>query len=65
MAEINLTESQKNEIIDSIKEDKPLPKKYIYKFFADDEDMTKQQSKRILIILTRPFFCIGIMKTLL
>nr|HID13480.1 site-specific DNA-methyltransferase [Anaerolineae bacterium] len=39
MARINLTESEKNEIIDLIKQGKPLPKEYIYKLYADDEDV--------------------------
>jgi len=55
MAHLNLTESEKNEIIDLIKAGRPLPKEYIYKLYADDEDVflfwngrnetvTKQQS---------------------
>ena len=36
---VNLTESEKNEIIDLIKQGKSLPKEYIYKLYADDEDV--------------------------
>ena len=39
MAKPNLTESEKNEIIELIKQGKPLPKEYIYKLYADDEDV--------------------------
>ncbi|MEJ5264490.1 MAG: site-specific DNA-methyltransferase [Bacteroidales bacterium] len=39
MAQLNLTESEKNEIIELIKQGKPLPKEYIYKLYADDEDV--------------------------
>ena len=39
MAKINLTESEKNEIIELIKQGNPLPKEYIYKLYADDEDV--------------------------
>jgi hypothetical protein len=39
MAQINLSDSEKQQIIDSIKEGRPLPKEYIYKLFADDEDV--------------------------
>jgi adenine-specific DNA-methyltransferase len=39
MAELNLTESEKNEIIELIKQGKPLPKEYIYKLYADEEDV--------------------------
>jgi len=39
MAQINLSDSVKQQIIDSIKEGRPLPKEYIYKLFADDEDV--------------------------
>ncbi len=39
MAQINLSDSEKQKIIDSIKEGRPLPKEYIYKLFADDEDV--------------------------
>ena len=39
MRETNLTESEKNKIIDLIKQGKSLPKEYIYKLYADDEDV--------------------------
>jgi len=39
MAQLNLTESEKNEIIELIKQGKPLPKEYIYKLYANDEDV--------------------------
>ena len=39
MARTDLTESEKNEIIELIKQGKPLPKEYIYKLYADDEDV--------------------------
>ncbi len=39
MAELDLSESEKNEINDLIKQGKPLPKEYIYKLYADDEDV--------------------------
>ena len=39
MAKLNLTESEKNEIIELIKQGNPLPKEYIYKLYADDEDV--------------------------
>ena len=39
MAQINLSDSEKQQIIDSIKNGRPLPKEYIYKLFADDEDV--------------------------
>lgn len=34
-----MTEEEKNEIIDLIKNNKKLPKEYIYKLFADEEDV--------------------------
>jgi DNA modification methylase len=39
MAQTNLSDPQKQQIIDSIKEGRPLPKEYIYKLYADDEDV--------------------------
>lgn len=39
MAQINLSNSEKQQIIVSIKEGRPLPKEYIYKLYADDEDV--------------------------
>jgi adenine specific DNA methylase Mod len=39
MSQNDLTESEKNEIIELIKAGKPLPKEYIYKLYADDEDV--------------------------
>jgi len=39
MAKLNLTETEKTDIIESIKQGKPLPKEYIYKLYADDEDV--------------------------
>jgi len=39
MPKTNLSESEKNEIIELIKQGKPLPKEYIYKLYADDEDV--------------------------
>jgi len=38
MTELNMTESEKHEIIELVKQGKPLPKEYIYKLYADDED---------------------------
>jgi len=39
MAQINLSDSERQQIIDFIKQGRPLPKEYIYKLFADDEDV--------------------------
>jgi len=39
MAQLNLSDSEKQQIIDSIKEGKPLTKEYIYRLYADDEDV--------------------------
>ena len=39
MQSMKLSNSEKQQIIDSIKEGRPLAKKYIYKLFADDEDV--------------------------
>ena len=39
MAQLNLTDSEKQLIIDSIKQGRPLPKEYIYRLYADDEDV--------------------------
>ncbi len=39
MTKINLSDSEKQQIIDFIKKGKPLPKEYIYKLYADDEDV--------------------------
>jgi len=39
MAELNLSDREKQHIIDLIKAGKPLPKEYIYKLYADDEDV--------------------------
>lgn len=39
MTELNMTESEKHEIIELVKQGKPLPKEYIYKLYADDEDV--------------------------
>ncbi len=39
MAQINLQDNEKQQIIDLIKKGKPLPKEYIYKLYADDEDV--------------------------
>ncbi len=39
MGEIHLTESEKNKIIELIKNGKPLPEETIYKIYADDEDV--------------------------
>jgi adenine-specific DNA-methyltransferase len=36
---LNLSESEKQHIIDLIKEGRSLPKEYIYKLYADDEDV--------------------------
>jgi DNA modification methylase len=36
---MELNEKDKQTIIDHIKKDEPLPKEYIYKLFADDEDV--------------------------
>jgi hypothetical protein len=38
MSELNLSETEKPEIIDYIKEGRPLPKEYIYKLYQDDAD---------------------------
>ena len=39
MKQLNLSETEKQQIIDSIKQGKPLPKEYIYKLYTDDEDV--------------------------
>lgn len=39
MAQLNLTDNEKQLIIDSIKQGRPLLKEYIYKLYADDEDV--------------------------
>jgi len=39
MTELNLSDSEKQHIIDLIKQGKPLPKEYIYKLYADGEDV--------------------------
>jgi len=39
MTKLNMTESEKHEIIELVKQGKPLPKEYIYKLYADDEDV--------------------------
>ncbi|MEW6614042.1 MAG: site-specific DNA-methyltransferase [Thermodesulfobacteriota bacterium] len=39
MGEIHLSEKEKQEIIDQIQHGKPLSKEYIYKLYADDEDV--------------------------
>jgi len=39
MAELNLSDKEKQQIIDLIKKGRPLPKEYIYKLYADDEDV--------------------------
>ena len=39
MEHLNLTESEKTKFIEFIKQGKPLPKEYIYKLYADDEDV--------------------------
>jgi len=39
MTKLNLSDSEKQQIIDSVKEGRPLPKEYIYKLYADDEDV--------------------------
>lgn len=39
MTKLNMTESEKDEIIELVKQGKPLPKEYIYKLYADDEDV--------------------------
>ncbi|MBU4443816.1 site-specific DNA-methyltransferase, partial [bacterium] len=36
---LNLTEKEKQQILDSIKEGRALPKEYVYKLYADDEDV--------------------------
>ena len=36
---MNLSDREKQDIIDLIKQSRPLPKKYIYKLYADDEDV--------------------------
>ena len=36
---LNLTEKEKQQIIGFIQEGKSLPKEYIYKLYADDEDV--------------------------
>ncbi|SFV30235.1 site-specific DNA-methyltransferase [Thermoflavifilum thermophilum] len=39
MTQLNLTDNERQFIIDTIKQGKPLPKEYIYKLYADDEDV--------------------------
>ena len=39
MQSMNLSENEKQEIIDYIKQGRPLPKEYIYKLYQDDEDV--------------------------
>jgi DNA modification methylase len=39
MEQLNLTATEKQQIIDLIKQGKPLPKEFIYKLYADDEDV--------------------------
>ena len=39
MSKIHLTENEKREIIGLIQEGRSLPKEYIYKLYADDEDV--------------------------
>jgi len=39
MPPIHLTEDEKNDIIELIKQGRPLPKEFIYKLCADDEDV--------------------------
>ncbi|MBE9512397.1 MAG: site-specific DNA-methyltransferase [Bacteroidetes bacterium] len=39
MAQTNLSDTKKQQIIDLIKKGKALPKEYIYKLYADDEDV--------------------------
>lgn len=39
MAQINLSENEKQELIGFIQRGRPLPKEYIYKLYADDEDV--------------------------
>jgi hypothetical protein len=34
MTKLNMTESEKHEIIELVKQGKPLPKEYIYKLYA-------------------------------
>ncbi len=36
---MNLNENEKQQIIDLIKNNQPLPKEYIYKLYADNEDV--------------------------
>ena len=36
---MNLSDKEKETIIDFIKNNEPLPKEYIYKLFADEEDV--------------------------
>jgi len=39
MKQLNLSDNEKQLIIESIKQGRPLPKEYIYKLYADDEDV--------------------------
>ncbi len=39
MEQLNLTTTEKQQIIDLIKQGKSLPKEYVYKLVADDEDV--------------------------
>jgi adenine specific DNA methylase Mod len=39
MSKIHLTENEKLELVGMIQEGRPLPKEYIYKLYADDEDV--------------------------
>jgi DNA modification methylase len=39
MAQLHLSDNEKQLIIESIKEGRPLPKEYIYKLYDDDEDV--------------------------
>ncbi|MGC9472307.1 MAG: hypothetical protein ACP5D1_12265 [Bacteroidales bacterium] len=39
MAQLNLNDNEKQLIIESIKQGKPLPKETIYKLYADGEDV--------------------------
>jgi hypothetical protein len=57
---VNLSDAEKEIILDHIKNNRPLPKEYIYKLFADDEDVFLfwNGRKEEVANVSLPFHCI-------
>ncbi len=58
-----MNEQDKNQIIELIKAGKQLPKEYIYKLFADEEDVILSEPKDNYIFLDTEESAVGIFCT--